>query len=160
MEYIYIGKIINTHGIKGEIRIFSDFKYIDRVFKLNNKLFVGEEKEEITVNSYRKHKIYHMITFNNINDILEVLKYKRKKVYIKKCDLNLKSNEYLDSELIHLEAFFNNESLGKINNITNNNGYKIFVIKKLLIPYNENFIEKVDLENKKIIFKNVEGLIK
>ena len=33
MDYIYIGKIVNTHGIKGEVRILSDFKYKDRIFK-------------------------------------------------------------------------------------------------------------------------------
>ena len=37
MEYIYIGKIVNTHGIKGEVRIISDFKYKNEVFKIDNK---------------------------------------------------------------------------------------------------------------------------
>ena len=36
MNKVYIGKIVNTHGIKGELRILSDFPYKDKVFKINN----------------------------------------------------------------------------------------------------------------------------
>ena len=74
MELIKIGKIVNTHGIKGEIRIISDFKYKKDVFKVGNILYVDDDKLEI--NSYRVHKNFDMVTFNGINDINEVLKYK------------------------------------------------------------------------------------
>ena len=37
MDKVYIGKVVNTHGIKGELRILSDFPYKDKVFKINNK---------------------------------------------------------------------------------------------------------------------------
>ena len=40
MELIYIGKIVNTHGLKGEMRIISDFKYKNEVFKINNKILM------------------------------------------------------------------------------------------------------------------------
>ena len=35
MKYVLIGKIVNTHGLKGEVRILSDFKYKDRIFYIN-----------------------------------------------------------------------------------------------------------------------------
>ena len=35
---IYLGKIVNTHGLKGEVRVLSDFKYKNDVFKVNNIL--------------------------------------------------------------------------------------------------------------------------
>ena len=79
MKYLYIGKIVNTHGIKGEVRILSDFEYKDLVFKVNNKLYLGDQKEEIIINSYRHHKNYEMITFNNITNINDVLKYLKSK---------------------------------------------------------------------------------
>ena len=49
-EYVYIGKIVNTHGIKGELRLLSDFKYKDRVFLENRKIYIGEDKIEETIN--------------------------------------------------------------------------------------------------------------
>ena len=44
MEYICIGKIVNTHGIKGEIRILSEFPYKSLVFKQNFTVYIGKEK--------------------------------------------------------------------------------------------------------------------
>ena len=74
-EFIYIGKIVNTHGIKGEIRILSDFKYKDRVFLSNRRIYIGEERIEEIIDTYRRHKIFDMITLKGYNNINQVLKY-------------------------------------------------------------------------------------
>ena len=51
-EYIYIGKIVNTHGIKGEIRILSDFEKKDSVFVVGMPIYIGRKKEkEIGINN-------------------------------------------------------------------------------------------------------------
>ena len=49
MDLINIGKIVNTHGIKGELRIISDFEYKTRVFQKGFNLYIGKDKikEEI-----------------------------------------------------------------------------------------------------------------
>ena len=67
---VYIGKIVSTHGIKGEIRILSNFDYKDKVFKVGNKLII--ENQDYTIKSYRKHKNYDMVTLNNFNNIDEI----------------------------------------------------------------------------------------
>ena len=64
---VYVGKIVSTHGIKGEIRILSDFDYKEKVFKVGNKLII--ENKEYTIKSYRKHKNYDMVTFIDRNHI-------------------------------------------------------------------------------------------
>ena len=51
-EYIYIGKIVNTHGIKGELRLLSDFKYKDKVFLENRKIYISEDYICETINTY------------------------------------------------------------------------------------------------------------
>lgn len=158
MNLIYVGKIVNTHGIKGEVRIISNFDYKDKVFIVGNKLYLSDN-ECLIIDSYRPHKNYDMITFNGIKDILEVNKYKGKEVYFNKEQLNLKSGEYLDEDLIGLSAYYQNKLIGKIDNIEVNGNKKLFVIKNKLIPYNENFIESIKLEENKIILKNIEGLI-
>ena len=68
---VYVGKIVSTHGIKGEIRILSDFDYKEKVFKVGNKLII--ENQDYTIKSYRKHKNYDMVTLNNYNNINDVL---------------------------------------------------------------------------------------
>ena len=70
---IKLGKYVNTHGIKGEIRILGDFSRKDLVFKPGFKIYIKEN--EYVIKSYRKHKEYDMITLegiNNINDIIDL----------------------------------------------------------------------------------------
>ena len=158
MNKVKIGVIVNTHGIKGEIRIISKFDYKDRVFIVGNTLYT-DSNEELKIDSYRRHKNYDMITFNGINDIKDVLKYKGKYVYFDKDKLKLNDNEYLDEDLIGLDVYFNNNLIGKLDDIELNANRKLFVINNKLIPYNDNFIESIDLSNNKIVLKNLEGLI-
>lgn len=153
-----LGVIVNTHGIKGEVRIISNFEYKDRIFIPGNSIYLNNN-EELKIDTYRKHKNYDMITFNNINDIRDVLKYKGQNVYYDKDKLVLNDNEYLDDDLINLDAYYNNTLIGKIDNIELNGNKKLFVINNKLIPYNDNFIELIDIPNNKIILKNLEGLI-
>ena len=89
MEYIIIGKIVNTHGIKGEVRLLSNFKYKEKVFVPEFAIYIGKEKNKEVITSYRHHKMFDMITMKGITNINDVLKYKGEKVYINKEDLNL-----------------------------------------------------------------------
>jgi len=159
VEYVLIGKLVNTHALKGEVRIISDFKYKSRVFVPKAKLYIGRDREEVTIETYRTHKTYDMCKFIEYNYINDVLKFKGQKVYVKRDILKLSDNEYLDDDLIGLNAVYNSSSFGSVRRILNNNGYKVLLVNDKYIPYNDNFIEIVDLNNKKIVFKNLEGLI-
>ncbi len=163
-DYVYIGRIVNTHGIKGEIRILSDFKYKDRVFKENVKIYIGDEKQEEIITSYRHHKVFEMITMKGYNDINMVLKFMKKKVYVKRETLGLDNKDYLDEDLINLDVKFEDGRKGKLIDIENNGGNnKTFIIlldgKKVLVPYHKDFIINIDLKNKLIELKVVEGLL-
>lgn len=163
MNYILIGKIVNTHGIKGELRIISDFPYKDRVFKNNFNIYIGKDKINEVINTYRHHKIFDMITLKNYNNINEVLKYKGSLVYINRLDLKLNDNEYLESDLLNFDIIINNNIIGKLSSFENHNKNKIIIVKnkekEILLPYNNNLIENINLDKKEIIYKNIEGLI-
>ena len=92
MDYIYIGDIVNTHGIKGELRILSDFKYKDKIFIHDFKLYVGRSKELLTIDTYRKHKEYDMVKFYEVEDINDAIAYKGDKVYINRNDIKICSS--------------------------------------------------------------------
>ena len=49
MNYVYIGKIVNTHGIRGEVRLLSNFRYKDKVFIKNMNIYIGKDKISIFV---------------------------------------------------------------------------------------------------------------
>ncbi len=163
-EYVLIGKIVNTHGIKGELRLLSNFKYKDRVFLENRRIYIGEEKVEAIINSYRHHKIFEMITLKGYNNINEVLKYLNKEVFVKRNDLSLNTNDYLDEDLVNLSVIFNNQEVGHVVAVRQINP-KNKIIEALindkitLIPYHNDFIKNVDLENKKIELNLIGGMI-
>jgi len=163
MNYILIGKIVNTHGIKGELRIISDFPYKDRVFKNNFNIYIGKDKINEVINTYRHHKIFDMITLKNYNNINEVLKYKGSLVYINRLDLKLNDNEYLECDLLDFNIIINNNIIGKLSSFENHNNNKIIIVKnkekEMLLPYNNNLIENINLDKKEITYKNIEGLI-
>ena len=163
IDYICIGKIVNTHGIKGELRLLSDFEYKDKVFVKGMKVYVGRKKELEIINSYRHHKCFEMITLRNYFDINQVLKYKGLSVYINKNDLVLDNNQILDRDLVGLNVYVDDAPNGTVTAIRDEgNGNKIIEIdynyKIILVPYNDVFVKKINIEDKRIDVEVIEGM--
>ncbi|MDD3187270.1 MAG: ribosome maturation factor RimM [Bacilli bacterium] len=156
MEYIYVGKIVNTHGIKGEVKITSDFKYKSNAFIQGISLFIGSNHEKQVIASYRYHKIYDMITFEGINDINDVLKYKNSSVYVKKEDINI--DGLINDDLIGFKVYMNN-LIGEVEDIKKGVRYDYLLVSGNLIPNLPAFINKIDEGKKEIYLNNWEGLI-
>ena len=160
MNYIYVGKLMGTHGLKGELKFKTSFNYKEKVLKENFPVYI--EKEKYNIKSIRKQNDIYLIAFNNYKNIEAVENLKNKKLFIKREDLNLNDNEFVFEDYIGLDCYYNNENIGKVIEIVDcgNKNY-VFYIKKdkeILIPLNKKFIEKVIL-NDKIIFKEVGELI-
>lgn len=155
MKYIFIGRIVNTHALKGEVRIVSDFEFKDRIFKENTLLYIGENKDKEIIETYRKHKQFDMVKFKGIDYINDVLKYKGSKVYIDESILNLKDDEILISELINMDVYSDNKYVGRITEYRSDNGNNMLRVNNKLIPYNKDFITKIDKENKSIYFHDM-----
>lgn len=159
MDLVYVGKLVNTHGIKGEVRLISNFEYKDRAFKKGNHFYIGEEKERVTINSYRHHKMFDMFIFEEYSYINDVLKFKGKKVFIDKKELLLGDNDLLLTDYIGLDGYFENKVIGKVTDIIDNNGYRLFLVNGKYIPFNSEFVDRVDIKENKIFFKNVRELL-
>jgi len=156
MEKILIGKYVSTHGIKGEIRIKSNFKYKEKVFLVGNEIYIGDKK--FIINSYRVHKEYDMITLNGINNINDILFLKGSLVYIDKLLLKLNKDEYLDSDLIGFDVYMDIELKGKVEDINYlNKNKKLLVINNKLVPF--ELIKEIKFDDKKIILEKVDGLL-
>ena len=153
---VLVGKYVKTHGIKGEIKIRSNIKYKEKVFKQGNILKINNQ--EFVIEGWRKHQEYDMITFKGINDINQIIDLKGSNVYINKDLLNVDTNEYLDTDLIGLDIYIGNKLVGKVDDITYlNHNKKLLVINNKYIPF--ELIKDIDLKNKKIIVEEVLGLI-
>ena len=162
MKYVLIGKIVNTHGLKGEVRILSSFKYKDKVFKDGMKIYIGKNKIEELITSYRYHKIFDMITMDGYNDINQILKYKGEYIFVNKDDIVLDENEYLDEDIIGLNVYVDDRLLGRVKRIDKHSVNEILVVKNdeknYLVPYNFDIILSIDLEKKEMVVKNIVGL--
>lgn len=159
MEYVCIGKLVNTHGIKGEVKLLSNFEYKDKAFVVGMNFYIGEDKEKVTVNSYRHHKVFDMVTFKEYNYINDVLKFKGKLVYVLKPELALDNNSMLDRDYIGMNAYYEGVLVGKVKDIIDNNGYKLMLIGTKYVPFNKEFISSVSVTKNELILKNVEGLL-
>lgn len=158
MDYIYIGKIVNTHGIKGELRIISNFEYKELVFKKDVNIYIGNKYQKEKILTYRHHKNYEMITLEGYSNINDVLKFKNNKVYINRCEIDSFNNKILKSDIIGMSAFLEEQKIGTVTDIySTGNNYEVFEIKndgtKKLIPYHKDFIENIDKESNSITFK-------
>ena len=150
-EMIYIGKTVSTFGIKGELKVISDFEYCDRAYQVNKKILINNI--EHVISGIRYHKNYVLLKIDNLNNINDILKYVGFNIYIKRIDLGLKGCEYLYKDLINSEVIDDdNTKLGKVIEVLNGNNVLIKVkgSKEFLIPLIDNYISKFDL-NKKIL---------
>ena len=161
-EYVKIGRTSRPHGIKGEIRLISDFELKKTVFVPGFKVYFTDNYEEFTITGYRPHKHFDMITLEGITDINQILKYRKVPVYVKRCDLALKENNYLIQDLYHMAVYENHEFIGKIDDIVYNKAnilLKVYGVKYFYIPYNDQYIISVDLNKKIIKVKGAKELI-
>lgn len=158
MDKVYIGKIVSTHGIKGELKILSDFEYKSKVFVVGKRIIIDDK--EYTIKSYRVHKNFDMVTLDDYTDINEVLFLLKKNVYVSKDSLNLNNEEVLDEDLITYKVLTNTGKVGIIKEIfkasETNKIIRVLFDKEVLIPY--SFIKKIDKSNKEIIVELIDGM--
>ena len=160
MEKVYIGKIVSTHGIKGELRILSDFQFKDKVFKIGNSLIIDDK--EYTIKSYRVHKNFDMVTLDDYKDINEVLFLLKKKVYFYKDKLELSDEEILDSDLLEYKVMTKDGKEGIIKDIfyasESNKIIRCLFDKEVLIPVNSPMIKEINKKDKIIVVELIEGM--
>lgn len=155
MDKIYVGTIVSTHGIKGEIKIISKLEQSlkEKVFKVGNSILINDK--EYKLRSYRRHKNYDMVLlddFNNINDVLFLMK---QKVYIDSKYIELSAKEDFELNYKEYEVITSDKQKGVVKALEETgNNYKIIRVvvnnKEELVPYNEHFLKKIDSSKKQV----------
>ena len=164
-KYISIGKITNFFGIKGEAKVgFSNenqIKTAKTVYMLDDV-----SKRELKIKNVRFQKNFAIVKFEEIDDINEIMEFKGQRIFVLKEDATKKldKNEFLIVDLIGCEVFDNDKKIGTVVDVTSNSSQDLINIKNpigqiSLVPFVEEFFPEIDLENKKIIIKPIEGLL-
>ena len=167
-KLISIGKIINFHGIAGEVKV-GYTKGKEKQLLSEKTFFVLKDGEykELTLLKIRFHKNLAIIKFKEFSDINDVMEYKGCNLCIPVESLRniLEEDEFLVDDLIGVDAF-NTESnfVGKVDCINKQGGSDILVIKneagkEYLVPFVKALVPVVDLKDKKIVINAIEGLL-
>lgn len=166
MNKLEVGKIVNTHGLRGEVKIvtwtdtpdvFEDIKYVYAVRK--------NEEISLTVKGIKYQKNNIIVKFAEIESIDEAEKYKN---CILKADREmlgeLPEGVYYIADLIGCEVYEDNGTmLGKISDVFNTGANDIYAVsaperKDLLIPVTDETVIDVNIEDKRVTVHLLEGL--
>lgn len=160
MNKLYVGRVVGTHGIKGEIKISSDIEIDDKVFKIGNILYF-DDASSFKINSVRIHKGNYLVLLEGFNNINDVLFLSKRRVYINRDDV-LDENDYVLDDLIGFEVIFDGKTYGFIKDYERNSSYAIFLVegdKTFYLPNVPEYVINIDLNNKKVYTKNIGDLI-
>ncbi|MFH0345648.1 ribosome maturation factor RimM [Bacillus vallismortis] len=169
-RWFNVGKIVNTHGIKGEVRVISKTDFAEERYKPGNTLYLfidgRNEPMEVTVNTHRLHKQFHLLQFKERQSMNEVEELKNAIIKVPEEDLGeLNAGEFYFHEIIGCEVFTEDGQLiGKVKEILTPGANDVWVIgrkgkKDALIPYIESVVKHIDVSEKKIEVELMEGLI-
>ena len=165
MEFLEVGKIINTHGLRGDVKVVpwtdypEDFEEIPCVYVKTRK---GEEKLTVLNVKYQKNNL--IVKFKEIADINEAERYKGLVIRADREDLGeLEEGVYYIADLIGLEVYDENGKVGIIADVFNTGANDIYDIKRegkknLLLPVIDEAVKEIDMENKRVLVHIMEGL--
>ena len=168
MNYYQVGKIINTHGIRGEVRVLSTSDFTDERFMPGNALYLfdkGTLVKEVVVKTHRKHKQFDLLSFEKLEDINLIEGFKGFDIKISEDQQqDLEDGSYYYHQIIGLDAVtLDGEKIGKISEILAPGANDVCVVnrkgkKELLLPVIDDVIKKVDLEQGLVVVDLLEGL--
>lgn len=167
-KFVSFGKILNFHGIKGEIKLGYSKGREDFVAGLEN-VYVQTEKGEFIKLTFQyvkftpKAAIAKFKEFDNINDILQ---YKGCSLYIEKeaASKGLDEDEFLINDLIGMEVYMNEVFSGVVTGVSNNGASDLLSVKTKsenisLVPFVKAIVTDVDMKLRRITLANLEGLL-
>ena len=166
MDLITIGKIVNTHGLNGALKVksFTDFK--EQRYAKGTPLYIAFERDYIlvTIVSQKEIKNLDLIIFKEFTHINQVEKYKGCDLLINKELIHeLEEDDYYFDQIIGMDVYDGDKFLGKCEDIRDYPQGELLVVKidgkQILIPFRKEFIQEVNLKENKLTIIMWEGLL-
>lgn len=170
MAYYNIGKIVNTQGIKGEVRVISITDFPEKRFRKGNTVFAKLDKPKklisLVIDGVRKHKGFILLHFKGYPTINDVEFLKPSVLMIDETslsDTDLKPGEYYYHQIIGLDVYEDDQFIGKVKEILSPGANDVWVVQRkgksdLLLPKIDSVVKKVDLKRQRIMVEIPEGL--
>jgi 16S rRNA processing protein RimM len=169
-KWFNVGKIVNTHGIKGEVRVISKTDFPEERYQKGNVLYLfmpqSNTPMELTIKSHRSHKNFDLLVFEGYENINEVEKFRDGILKVPESQLGeLDEDEFYYHEIIGCQVFTTaGEELGKVTEILSPGANDVWVVKgkggkEQMIPYIHDVVKEVDVKEKRIEIEPMEGLL-
>ena len=165
-QFLQVGVISSTHGIRGEVKVFPTtddpmrFKKLKKVF-----LDTGRERLELEVQSVRFFKQFAIVKFKGIDNINDIERYKGKGLFVPREDaVPLGEDEYYIADLIGMEVFTEDGHFGVVKDVIETGANEVYIIEsdehgEVLIPAIRQCVLDVNVEEKKMKIRLMDGLI-
>lgn len=169
MDYVIVAKVVSTHGIKGDLKLFPLTDFVKTRFKKGKtfELYNEETKDVVNVTcfSFKTSGKFLVVHFDEILTPEQGIKFQNYLLRMKATEIHrLPKDTYYYKDLIGCDVYTaNNELYGKVINITSNGKQDILRIKltnekETLVVFVNALIKDVDINNKKITLNDIEGL--
>lgn len=162
-EYLEAGKIVNTHGIKGEVKIMP-YTDVPEILAEFDRLFIGREKSEIIIERARVAKNMVIAKIHGVDTPEQAEKLRNSVLYMHRDDLELDEDTYFIQDLIGVEVrdCETGEVYGKIADIMQTGANDVYVIKgnnrEYLVPAIADVVMSTDIDRNEMIIKVLDGL--
>lgn len=165
-EYLQIGVITTTHGVRGEVKVYPTtdperFLSLDRVF-----LDTGKEKKELHVTGVRFFKQLAIVKFKGIDNINDIEKYKGRSLYVTRDQaIPLEEDEYYIADLIGLDVYLESgEKFGVLKDVMETGANDVYIVeteegKEVLIPAIHECVLDIDVEENRMEIHLMDGLL-
>lgn len=161
-EYLEAGKIVTTHGIRGEVKImpYTDTPELLCEF---DRLFIGRDKSEVYIERIRPAKNMVIAKIESIDTPEAAEKYRNKVLYMHRDDLELDEDTYFIQDLIGMEVrdADSGEVYGKLADVMQTGANDVYVIKgdrEYLVPAIPDVIVSTDIDSDVMTIRPLEGL--
>ncbi|MGC5327156.1 ribosome maturation factor RimM [Brevibacillus sp. SYSU BS000544] len=168
-KFYTVGKLVNTQGLQGEVRVVSTTDFPDERFAIGAELYLFHptlsQPIRLKVASRRNHKDFELLKFQGYNSINDIEKYKGGELKISEEELlDLEDDEFYIHQLVGCQVVTDDgEDLGKIVEVLQPGANDVWVVKgkrgEIMLPFIDECIKEVDVKNKRIVCHLMEGLL-
>lgn len=165
-QFLQVGVISSTHGIRGEVKVFPTTDDPSRFKKLKKVLLdTGKEQLELEVQSVKFFKQFVIVKFKGIDNINDIEKYKGKGLFVPREDaVPLDEDEYYIADLIGMEVFTEDGRFGVVKDVMETGANEVYIVEsdengEVLIPAIRQCVLDVNVDEKKMLVRLLDGLI-
>jgi len=166
-EFLQVGVISSTHGLKGEVKVFPTTDDPTRFKKLKKVLLdTGKEHKELEIERVAFFKQFVILKFKGFDHIDQIERYKGKGLLVTRDQaVKLKKNEYFITDLIGITVYTEEgQTLGRLKDVLVTGANDVYVVeaddkKEILIPAIKQCILSVNIEEREMMVHLLKGLV-